>query len=93
MNSFLNRIYRHLIPSALLILFAAGSGIAQENLKSAEKIPYKQFLDNIEQQLPELRRRFGSGDNQGSALVRMYGLRLYKITCASGRQGVCYCSV
>ena len=56
MNSFLNRIYRYLIPSALLILFAAGNGIAQENLKSAEKIPYKQFLDNIEQQLPELRK-------------------------------------
>lgn len=56
MKTSMNRIYRNSITALLLIPALAGGIIAQDNIKSAEKVSYKQFLENIEQQLPELQK-------------------------------------
>ena len=49
-------IYRSLITSILLILILSGNIMAGESQKPAEKISYKQYLDSVKEQLPELRK-------------------------------------
>jgi outer membrane protein TolC len=56
MKRSIKRIYRNTITALLLIPALAGGIIAQDNIKSTEKVSYKQFLENIELQLPELRK-------------------------------------
>lgn len=50
------KLYRNIITALLIITVSAGGSVAQDNIKSPVKVSYKQFLDNIEQQLPELRK-------------------------------------
>jgi len=49
-------IYRTFTAALILMLFTAVNSIAGENTKSAEKISYKQFIESVKQQLPELKK-------------------------------------
>lgn len=40
----------------IIIISFQGRGTAQENLNSSEKISYRQFIENVKQQLPQLRK-------------------------------------
>lgn len=49
-------IYGTFTAAVMLVIFTAVNIIAEENVNSIEKISYKQFIESVKQQLPELRR-------------------------------------
>ena len=56
MNKSLYSLVKSLLPAILSVIIFSGTGNSQEDIKTAEKISYKQFIDNIKQQLPEIKK-------------------------------------
>lgn len=49
-------IYKTFTAAVMVILFTAANSIAEEKAGSSEKISYKQFIESVKQQLPELKK-------------------------------------
>jgi len=56
MNNLLYKICRFPLSVIIMIMLFSNNGISKEKPESSAKISYKQFIENVKQQLPELRK-------------------------------------
>ncbi len=84
MNIKKQKIYSMFLTVILLILLAASNSFAQNNPESSGVISYKQFLENVKIQLPELRKNRLQVER---AKNRLYGAGSAEDVYLSGEAG------